>query len=66
MTMANDWKDYWDLVGSDKYGNETYSTKDVDDVCSQHMPVYSKRSSMSLCIGLEKTWKWLGTEWVEM
>ena len=62
------WKDYVELVSSDNWGTEIYAGKVEDSIAELHLPPNNKRSSMSLVILNNKTYRWLSGDntWVEM
>ena len=65
MQMAEDWKNYWDLTGSDSFGTEVYFSRVNDGTEEEHLPIDNNRSSGSLVISNQifrwsqnnKTWE---------
>lgn len=68
MTMADDYLDFVELISSDRWGTEIYAGKVEDSIAEEHLPVSNGRSSMSLVILNNKTYRWLSgnNTWVEM
>ena len=57
MTMADDYKDFWQYGGNDGNGNDIWWSKD-DSQSEDHMPPVMNRGSGSLCIMNSKTFRW--------
>ena len=68
MQMAEDWKNYWDLTGSDSFGTEVYFSRVNDGTEGDHLPIDNNRSSSSLAISNNKTFRWSRNNktWEEM
>ena len=68
MQMAEDWKNYWDLTGTDSFGTEVYFSRVNDGTESDHLPIDNNRSSSSLAISNNKTFRWSRNNktWEEM
>ena len=61
------YSEYWENVDCNPYsGSETWSTLKPDAEAIEHMPPNYKRGAMSMCIGTECAYKWVGDTWVEM
>ena len=68
MQMAEDWKLYWDKTSSDGYGTEIYFSRVNDGTEEEHMPTDHYKSSGSMCISNNKTFRWSQNNktWEEM
>ena len=58
MTIAEDWKLYWDKTSSDGYGTEIYFSRVNDGTEEDHMPIATVRSASSLCISNSNIYRW--------
>ena len=67
MTMADDYKEYWELGETDDNGDCIYWSKD-DTTAEDHMPPKTVRGSGSLCIMNSKVFRWQANKetWIEM
>lgn len=67
MQMSEDWKNYWDLTGSDEFGTEVYFSRVNDGTENDHLPIDNNRSSGSLAIS-NQTFRWSRNNkmWEEM
>ena len=68
MTMANDYAKYWNLTGSDSFGTEIYFSRVNDGTENDHLPIDNNRSSGSLAISNNQTFRWSQNNkmWEEM
>ena len=68
MQMAEDYAQYWDLTESDSFGTEVYFSRVNDGTEEEHLPKYSDRSSGSLAISNNQTFRWSQNNkmWEEM
>ena len=68
MQMAEDSAQYWDFTGSDHSGPEVYLSRVNDGTEEEHLPIDNNRSSGSLAISNNQTFRWSQNNktWEEM
>ena len=67
-SMSKDYAKYWDLTESDSFGTEVYFSRVNDGTESDHLPIDNNRSSGSLAISNNTTFRWSQNNkaWEEM
>ena len=68
MQMAEDYAQYWDLTESDSFGTEVYFSRVNDGTENDHLPIDNERSSGSMEISNNQTFRWSQNNktWEEM
>ena len=67
-SMSKDYAKYWDRTDTDNFGTEVYFSRVNDGSEEEHLPTDNNRSSSSLAISNNKTFRWSRNNktWEEM